>query len=318
MLTYTITETDHCRYIESFLRNLLPGASLAYLRKIMKSGNCAVNGRPVTDPSTLLRLGESITLKESGKTEALLRGNRAKLDILFEDTWIIVFNKAHGLPMHLAAEVDERNLVDLGSRMLKDREDFPGKLRPVNRLDRGTSGAVVLAKSSSAAGMFGRFVKEEGLAKVYLAVVQGMLPEEGRITLPLDGKEAETGYRRLMQGEKLAVAAVYPVTGRMHQIRLHFQSIGRPIVGDVRYGGRPLTGYEGILLHSFRTAMIHPATTETLTVSAPLPAGFLHLLRELAGDAYPSLLDMLPHVPQTLPITEDQIPESLSKSPTPA
>jgi RluA family pseudouridine synthase len=299
MLTYTITETDHCRCIESFLRNLLPGASLAYLRKLMKSGHCTVNGAPVTDPATLLRLSEILSLKESGKTGALLRGKRGKLDILFEDTWIIVFNKPPGLPMHLAAEVDERNLVDIGSRMLKDREDFPGKLRPVNRLDRVTSGAVVLAKSSSAAGMFGRFVKDEGLAKVYLAVVQGVLPEEGIITLPLDGKEAETGYRRLMQGEKLAVAAVYPVTGRMHQIRLHFQSIGRPIVGDVRYGGRPLSGYEGILLHSFRTAMIHPATTETLTVSAPLPAGFLLLLRELAGDDYSALLEMLPHVPQS-------------------
>jgi 23S rRNA pseudouridine955/2504/2580 synthase len=307
MLTYTITEADHCRSIESFVRNLLPGATLAYLRKLMKSGHCAVNGTPVTDPSTLLLSGESVSLKESGKTGALLRGRRAKLDILLEDSWIIVFNKPPGLPMHRAAEVDERNLVDLGSRMLKEREEFPGKLRPVNRLDRGTSGAVVLAKNSSAAGMFGRFVKEEGLAKVYLAVVQGLLPEEGRITLPLDGKEAETGYRRLMQGDKLAVAAVYPVTGRMHQIRLHFQSIGRPIVGDVRYGGRPLEGYEGIMLHSFRTALVHPATSEPLTVSAPLPAGFLHLLRELAGDDYATLLDMLPLVPQSLPATPEQL-----------
>ena len=303
MLTYSIAETDHCRSIESFLRNLLPGASLAYLRKLIKSGHCAVNDAPVTEPATLLRMGDSLRLKESGKTGALLRGPKGRLDILLEDSWIIVFNKPPGLPMHRAAEVDERNLVDIGSLMLKEREDFPGKLRPVNRLDRGTSGAVVLAKSGSAAGMFGRFVKEEGLAKVYLAVVQGGLPEEGRITLPLDGKEAETGYRRLMQGEKLAVAAVYPVTGRMHQIRLHFQSIGRPIAGDVRYGGRPLEGYDGILLHSFRTAMIHPATSGLLTVSAPLPAGFLLLLRELAGDAYPLLLEALPDVPLTLPQT---------------
>ena len=305
MITYPIAESDHCRSIESFLRNLLPGASLAYLRKLGKSGHCAVNGVPVTDLATGLRLGETLSLKESGKTGALLRGPRGRLDILLEDSWIIVFNKPPGLPMHRAAEVDERNLVDLGTRMLKEREDFSGKLRPVNRLDRGTSGAVVLAKSGPAAGMFGRFVKEEGLAKVYLAVVQGVLPEEGRITLPLDGKEAETGYRRLLQGKNRAVAAVYPVTGRMHQIRLHFQSIGRPIVGDVRYGGRPLPGYDGILLHSFRAAMIHPATSKSLTVTAPLPAGFLLRLRELAGDAYPLLLELLTTVPRALPATPE-------------
>lgn len=305
MLTYQITETDHCRQLESFLRNLLPAASLAYLRKLLRSAHLAVNGAPTVAPETCLRLGDILTLKESSKTLALLAGQKPLLDILHEDHWIIIFNKAPGLPMHRAAEVDEWNLVELGGKLLLERDSFPGKLRPVNRLDRGTSGAVVLAKSSTAAGMFGRFVKEEGLAKVYLAVVQGRLPEEGSITLPLEGKEAETGFRTLFQGEKLALAAVYPVTGRMHQIRQHFQSIGHPVVGDVRYGGRSLTGYAGILLHSFRTSLIHPATDETLTVFAPLPAGFLAILRDLVGDAFPAVLrplaDIKPYSPKSFP-----------------
>jgi RluA family pseudouridine synthase len=297
MLTYTITETDHCRSVESFLRNLLPAASLAYLKKLVKSGHLALNGTPVSAPEALLCLDDTVTLKESGKTRALLTGRRAPLDILHEDSWIIVFNKAPGVPMHRAAEVDERNLVELGGRLLAERDGFAGKLRPVNRLDRGTSGAVVLAKSPTAAGMFGRFVKEEGLDKVYLAVVQGRLPEEGRITVPLEGKESETGFRSLFQGERGAFAAVYPVTGRMHQIRQHFQAIGHPVVGDRRYGGRALAGYEGILLHSFRTSLTHPATGEPLTISAPLPAGFLAQLRETAGDGYLALLRSLPEIP---------------------
>jgi RluA family pseudouridine synthase len=299
MLTYTISETDHCRSVESFLRNLLPSASLAYLNKLVKSGHLGLNGTPVTAADALLRLDDILTLKESGKTKAFLAGRRPQLDILHEDHWILVFNKAPGLPMHRAAEVDERNLVELGSKLLAERDGFPGKLRPVNRLDRGTSGAVVLAKSPSAAGMFGRFVKEEGLAKVYLAVVQGRVPEEGRITLPLEGKEAETGFRRLFQGERMALVAAYPVTGRMHQIRQHFQSIGHPVAGDKRYGGKALDSYEGILLHSFRTALTHPATEEALTVFAPLPAGFLVLLRELAGDGFLPLLRGLPDIPTT-------------------
>ncbi len=296
MLTYTITETDHCRGAESFLHNLLPTASLSYLRKLVTSGHLALNGTPLAG-DTLLRLGDTLTLKESGKTKALLAGRRPQLDILYEDSWIIVFDKAPGLPMHRAAEVDEKNLVELGGRCLSERDGFAGKLRPVNRLDRGTSGAVVLAKSPTAAGMFGRFVKEEGLAKVYLAVVQGMVPEEGVITAPLAGKEAETGFRCLFQGTGAALVAVYPVTGRMHQIRQHFQAIGHPVAGDRRYGGRVLPGYEGFLLHSFRTALTHPATGEKLTVFAPIPAGFLSRLRELAGEEYLPLLKGLPDIP---------------------
>ena len=296
MLTYTITETDHCRSVESFLRNLLPAATFAHLHQLVKSGHLAVNGAP-SSRDTLLCLGDTVTLKESGKTRAFLAGRKPALDILYEDQWIIVFNKPPGLPMHRAAEVEEYNLVDLGGSLLAHRDGFPGKLRPVNRLDRGTSGAVIMAKSPTAAGMFGRFVKEEGLDKVYLAVAQGRLPGEGVIDRPLDGKEAVTAFRLLFQGSAGALAAVYPLTGRMHQIRQHFRLAGHPILGDRRYGGSPLPGYEGFLLHSFRTTLTHPATGDALTVSAPLPAGFLAHIRKLAGEFYPSVLRELPEIP---------------------
>lgn len=299
MLTYTISETDHCRSAESFLRNLLSAASFAYLHKLVKSGHLTVNGAPLTH-DTLLRLGDTVTLKESGKTRAFLAGRKPALDILFEDQWIIVFNKPPGLPMHRAAEVDEYNLVDLGGSLLAQRDGFPGKLRPVNRLDRGTSGAVIMAKSPTAAGMFGRFVKEEGLAKVYLAVAQGRVPKEGVISQPLDGKEAETAFRLLFQGGMGAFAAVYPLTGRMHQIRQHFRFIGHSILGDRRYGGSPLPAYEGFLLHSFRTSLTHPATGESLNVTAPLPPGFLAQLRELAGEFFLTVLSELPDIPAVI------------------
>ena len=297
MLAYTIAEHDHCRSVESFLRNILPAASHAYLRKLLKAGHLTINDAPAILPEMLLRLDDVLTLKESVKTVALLAEAKPALEVLHEDHWIMAFNKPPGLPMHRAAEVDENNLVDLGSKLLAARDSFPGKLRPVNRLDRGTSGVVVLAKSSSAAGMFGRFVKEEGLQKVYLAVVQGELSESGEINLPLEGKEAQTRFTRLYQGRNKALAAVYPVTGRMHQIRIHFNSVGNPIVGDVRYGGRLLSGYSGILLHSFRTSLTHPGTGEKLTVHAPLPAGFVALIKELSGDDFSPLFARLPDIP---------------------
>jgi 23S rRNA pseudouridine955/2504/2580 synthase len=256
----------------------------------------AVNGAAST-PDAVLRLDDTVTLKESAKTSALLAGTRPELDILYEDQWIISFNKEPGLAVHRAAEVDDHNLVELGAKFLAKR-GIEGKLRPVNRLDRGTSGVIILAKSSLAAGMFGRMVKEEGLGKLYLAVAAGRLPEEGTITAPLDGKESETRYRLLFQGDDGALAAVYPVTGRMHQIRQHFKLAGHPIVGDRRYGGPPLPGLAGHALHSFRTLLTHPDTGRKLRLYAPLPEQFLTLIARLSGAAFVPVLQSLPDLPE--------------------
>jgi RluA family pseudouridine synthase len=302
MLTYTIMETDHCRGAESFLYNLLPSAPSAYLHKLVRSGHLSLNGEPLSR-DTLLHCGDRLSLKETGRTRSLLSGKRPELDIIHSDQWIVIFNKPPGLPMHRAAEVDEVNLVELGSRMLAHRDGFPGKLRPVNRLDRGTSGAVIMAKSPTAAGMFGRYIKEEGLSKVYLAVVRGKMAREGLITQPLEGKEAATVFRLLFQGESMALAAVYPLTGRMHQIRQHFRLAGHAVIGDRRYGGSPLPDYHGFLLHSFRTSLVHPATGEPLTVHAPLPAGFLAQLRGMTGEYFPAVLQEMAELTDEYPPT---------------
>jgi len=192
--------------------------------------------------------------------------------------------------------VDDHNLVELGAKLLAKR-GIEGKMRPVNRLDRGTSGAIIMAKSSTAAGMFGRMVKEEGLGKLYLAIAAGRLPEEGTITAPLEGKESETRYRLLFQGDGEALVAVYPITGRMHQIRQHFKLAGHPVMGDRRYGGPPLHGMGDLALHSFRTRLTHPATGNKLEIFAPLPEQLLTLIARLTGDAFVPLLRSLPDLP---------------------
>jgi len=230
MINYKITAADHCRRVESFLQNLIPSAPLSYLKKLVRSGHVTLNNEKTTT-DTILLFEDTVSIKESGKTRALIAGTRPDLDILYEDQWIIVFNKQAGLPVHRAAEVDGHNLVELGAELLAGR-GIEGKLRPVNRLDRGTSGAIIMAKSPTAAGMFGRMVKEEGLGKFYLAIAAGKLPEEGTISAPLEGKEAETRYRLLFQGEGEALAAVYPITGRMHQIRQHLRLFGHPVMGE--------------------------------------------------------------------------------------
>ncbi|MRR34811.1 RluA family pseudouridine synthase [bacterium] len=291
MLTFTITETDHCRRVESFLGSLLPDAPLAYLRKLIRGGHLTVNGLPAS-PDSLLVAGDTITLKESGRTRDLLTARRPSLDILFEDDRIVVVNKPPGLPVHRTAE-DELTLVDVAEQFLT-RRGTPAKLRPVNRLDRGTSGATILAKSATSAGIFGRFVKETGLGKLYLAVADGKLPTEGTIDAPLEGKEAQTHYRTLFQGKDAALLLVTPITGRMHQIRKHLALTGHPVRGDRRYRGTRLADYPGHCLHAFLVSFRHPVSGEEIVIHAPLPAPLLEHLHLLAGEFFLPLLNSLP------------------------
>ena len=303
MLTYQIAAQDHLRRVDSFLRNLLPSAQFSYLKKLINSGHLKINGSAV-EPGQILRFADQVTIKESSKTAALLARLTPELDILFEDTWIVCLNKPAGLAVHRTEDPDEITLVDLAEALLKKR-DGAGKLRPVNRLDKGTSGAIILAKSAVAAGMFGKMVQEEGLGKLYLAMVEGKLQKQGTIDAPLDGKESQTSYLRLFQGGGVALLAVYPLTGRMHQIRQHFRMIGHPVLGDKRYGGRGLSGFTGHALHSFRTTLVHPATGEELDIPAPLPEQLLRLATRCGSVNEESFLGTLNEVPaaETLPLS---------------
>jgi 23S rRNA pseudouridine955/2504/2580 synthase len=273
MLTYVITPPDHCRRLESFLRALLPTASFAYPRKLIKNGAVKLNGA-VASPDSLLFVNDSVTVKESSALSALLSPHAVGLDILYEDDNIVIVNKPSGLAMHRTAEL-ETNLVEQGMAFMAWRKTTC-KLYPVNRLDRGTSGAVIMAKSSSAAGMFGRQVKESGLDKMYLEMVDGRPDQSGVINEPLDGKESETRYRILAEGSNCSLLEVIPLSGRMHQIRRHLEMIGHPVRGDKRYGGDEIAELAGFALHSFKTALIMPSG-ERLVVCAPLSQELLTL-----------------------------------------
>jgi RluA family pseudouridine synthase len=291
MLTYTITANDHCRRLESYLQRLLPAALPTYCRKLIKSGACTLN-KVKSSPDALLTAGDSISLKESGQVMDQLNRPLPPIDLLWQDDKLLALNKPAGLAMHPAAEVDE-NLADIASAWLEKKANYPVRAYPVNRLDRGTSGVVLLATSSSNAGILGRQVKEEGLDKIYLTVVEGILEEDGEINQPLDGKESISRYRCLSIGENCSFLLVEPVTGRTHQIRRHLSSIGHPVVGDKRYDAQPLPTLAGIALHSFRTRLQHPTPETQLTVCAPLPTALRELIIERCGINEHTLLTLL-------------------------
>lgn len=264
----------------------MPTSPFGYARKLIKNGSAKLNGAPAT-PDTLLSLHDAVTLKESTATIAQITSTRPTVDILYEDSLILIVNKPSGLPMHRTAD-HEDNLVDVGCTYMIQRAT-PCKLYPVNRLDRGTSGAVILAKSSSSAGIYGRQVKEAGLDKLYLALVWGAPDHSGVINEPLDEKESETRYRMLLEGDNCSLLAVTPISGRMHQIRRHLSAIGHPVIGDKRYGGGDMPELSGFALHSFRTALVLAESAE-LTVCAPVSYEILHLC-EQRGISQKTLLE---------------------------
>lgn len=273
MLTFEITTLDNYRRLESFLRTLMPTSPSGYTRKLIKSGAAKLNGNPATTDSLLI-LNDLVTIKESVTTTGYISLDRPTLDILFENDQIIIVNKPSGLPMHRTAEI-EQNLVEFAQFYMISR-NTPCKLYPVNRLDRGTSGTVIMAKSSSSAGIYGRQVKECGLDKLYLALVAGQPDDKGMIIEPLDGKESETGFQTLLRGDSAALLLVKPISGRMHQIRRHLSMTGHPVLGDVRYGGGSIPELAGFALHSFRTILVRPEAGP-LTTCAPLPDQLLNL-----------------------------------------
>lgn len=291
MLTYTITPDDHCRCLESYLQRLLPSAAPGYLRKLTRSGACRLNGSDA-GPDTLLAANDRISLKESATVAGYLNGTPATIDLLWQDERLLALNKPAGLAMHPAAEVDE-NLADIASAWLEKRVNHPVRAYPVNRLDRGTSGVVLLATSSGNAGMLGRQVKEEGLEKRYLAVVEGSVTGKGEINQPLDGKESVSRYYTLATGKTGSLLLVEPVTGRTHQIRRHLAAIGHPVAGDKRYGAASLEALPGIALHSFRTVLRHPGPETLLAICAPLPAALRELIISMCGLDEKQLLGLL-------------------------
>jgi len=303
MLNFLITEKDHFRPVGSWLREKMPSATLGYLHQLLKKGQLTVNNESASEMQPLLA-GDSISIKESGRTRALVNTRVASLpiDILFEDSQILCVNKPNGLSMHAAAEAGSETLTDVAAAYLRAREiaahphaaDPVFKLRPVNRLDRGTSGGVILAKSSTAAGIFGKLVMGGGLDKLYLALASGRLEGSGEINTPVENKVALTRYRSIFSDSGITLVALWPETGRMHQIRQHLKQIGHPVMGDRRYGGPSLPSYLGFTLHSFRTRFTHPETGSEIVIHAPLTPGFHSLLSKAAQDRYIDVLNQLP------------------------
>ncbi len=273
MREFVITPPDEGRTLYSLLRNAMPTAPRSFLRRLPRGGAVTLGGE-APDLEVRLHTGDVVRLRESLRVMELLFAGPCPLDILYDDEDVLVLNKAAGLAVHPTEDADADDLLTLAEPLapaLGHRDAY----HVINRLDRWTSGVVLLAWGAVRANAFAWRFQGREVDKRYVALVAGQPPDRGTIRLPVDGRPSSTGYAVLARGNGTALVLAHPRTGRRHQIRQHLASIGHPLLGDRRYGGPPFPGVQGALLHAVFLAIPHPGTGARLSVLAPVPRHFL-------------------------------------------
>lgn len=292
-----------CR-LDVWLDRRLPGLSRSRIQSLIQAGRITVDGKPVR-AHRRVTTGMTVRIRVPPPSPARPEPEDIPLDVLFEDGAILVVNKPAGLVVHPAAGHASGTLVNALLHRCADLAGIGGERRPgiVHRLDRDTSGALVVAKNDRAmAGLTAAF-KAGAVRKEYLALVYGIPePASGRIETrigrsPHDrkkmsarpaggaGRRAVTHYEVLEAFAGAALVRVRIETGRTHQIRVHMAHVGHPVLGDRQYGGRrraAVPGVERQMLHAQLLAFRHPVSGRPMQFEAPLPddlAGVLGVLR---------------------------------------
>ncbi|ABY95003.1 MULTISPECIES: RluA family pseudouridine synthase [Thermoanaerobacter] len=270
----------------------------SYIKKLIVDGLVFVNGKTVK-PSYKVKENDEVVLNvpEAEKIDVLPED--IPLDILYEDDDIIVINKPQGMVVHPAPGNYSGTLVNALLYHCKNLSGINGILRPgiVHRLDKDTSGVMVVAKNDKAHISLSNQIKERSVFKKYVAIVEGVIKdEEGKIEAPIgrhpvdrkkmavieDGRYALTLYKVLERFKENTLVEAVIKTGRTHQIRVHMAYIGHPIVGDHVYGfKRQKFKLEGQALHSSVLGFMHPTKGVYMEFEAPLPEYFVRLIEIL-------------------------------------
>jgi 23S rRNA pseudouridine1911/1915/1917 synthase len=282
--------------LDHFLTALLPDQSRSHVQRLIKDGR--VTGPSASlRPSTAVRAGQAYEVDIPPPTEATPEPEAIPIRIVYEDEHLVVLDKPAGMVVHPGAGHSGGTLVNALLHHVKDLSGIGGELRPgiVHRLDRGTSGLMVVAKSDLAHQELSRQFSDREVDKEYVALVWGLVQPGRRIDAPIgrdpgNRQKMSTRARRARNAvtrvtfarhyKGVSLLKVAIATGRTHQIRVHLSAIGHPIVGDATYGGvhrrtgshlRAVQRLERPFLHSARLAFTHPADGRRVEFDSPLP-----------------------------------------------
>lgn len=291
IFTLTVAEEDKGSRLDAFVAKNLTDISRARVQKLLDEGRLTVDGA-VKKANYRLVGGEEIRLEIPAAVSAEALPEDIPLDILYEDSDIIVINKARGMAVHPSPGIYSGTLVNALLYHCKDLSGIGGVERPgiVHRLDKDTSGVMVAAKNDNAHASLSKQIGEKTASRIYCAVVRGSINEEAgiikgaigrdekdrqKMAVRADGKPAVTHFRVMERIGDYTVTECKLETGRTHQIRVHLAHIGYPVFGDPKYGSRRKTPFDGVIegqaLHSRQMTLVHPVTGEEMTFTAPMP-----------------------------------------------
>ncbi len=296
-IKFISVQEDRTKRLDHFLQEKLADQSRARLQAWIREGRVLVGGAPAK-PSLILRGGEQIEVSPADPPPLNAEPEDLPIDILYEDAAVIAINKPAGVVVHAGAGAHSGTLVNRLVHHFKSLSKVGGDLRPgiVHRLDRGTSGVLLVARNDAAHRALAAQFANRTVEKTYLAVVEGVIARDsGRIDKPIardpvrrirmtakldHGREAHTEFRVRQRFNKFTFLEVRIGTGRTHQIRAHLESIGHPVAGDRVYGAKRVASGR-IFLHAWRIVFTSPATNQRVAVEAPLPDDLAKWLREL-------------------------------------
>jgi len=298
-LVFNIDEENVGLRLDKYLKDKLDDLSRVYIQELIAEGYVLVNGK-ISKCSYKISLNDEIiiTLKEIENLD--VEPQNIPLDIVYEDKDVIVINKDRGMVVHPAPGNYKDTLVNALLYHCKDLSSINGVKRPgiVHRLDKDTSGLIMVAKNDYAHNFLADQLKDKTASRVYVALVHGSVHvNKGVINIPIgrdpksrvkmaavsEGKEAVTEFTVLEYYKDFTLIECRLKTGRTHQIRVHMSYIGYPLVGDPLYGHKKLKYGDKQYLHAKELSFIHPTSKERVTFKTELPNYFKEFLDKLKG-----------------------------------
>lgn len=279
------TADDHKMRLDDMLFDRFGSLSKMYLRELIKNGQCEINGR-WENSGYKMRSSDFVEIEVDSTRETAMRAEDIEIDVVFEDVHLMVVNKPAGMLVHPTHRDKNGTLLNALTFYLNDRGNelkgnARGRIRPglVHRLDKQTSGLMVIAKNEKTHRKLAEQFRRKLVQKRYMAVVDGTVTQDdGEIDLPIgrfaekkmwdvkaDGKSARTRFWVKKRDGKFTWLELEPVTGRTNQLRIHCAAIGHPICGDLIRGG---TENERLCLHAYSISFQHPITKEDLKFQA--------------------------------------------------
>lgn len=272
------------------------GLSRSRVAALMEEGLCVSGGKEIRKAGTKPAEGSEILLTVPAPREAVPQAEDIPLEILYEDADLAVVVKPRGMVVHPAAGHPDGTLVNALLARLDSLGGIGGELRPgiVHRLDKETSGLMLVAKNDETQEALSRMLKDREIEKHYRALAEGKFKEpEGEIDAAIDrskkdrkkmavdpeGRPAVTRWKVIAEGNGCTLLDVHILTGRTHQIRVHLKSIGHPVCGDELYGNGKGIKVPCLMLHAYSLDFEHPRTHEKMAFRAPLPEDFLKGLK---------------------------------------